>query len=132
MFPDEEKFLPYRTSSLLSSTALYPSSSSSTLSNNLPSISEALLGNKNLHEFGLNLSIESKKRIATCLQLLMLANKQLSSKIQHLQNLINKQQEFLQNKKKIQKQDNYDEKIEEKIQKEEEETNTTTVQIKQE
>ncbi len=132
MFPDEEKFLPYRTSSLLSSTALYPSSSSSTLSNNLPSISEALLGNKNLHEFGLNLSIESKKRIATCLQLLMLANKQLSSKIQHLQNLITKQQEFLQNKKKIQKQDNYDEKIEEKIQKEEEETNTTTVQIKQE
>lgn len=131
MFPDEAKFLPLRTSSLLSSSALSSSSSSYKTSAALPSISEALaLGNKNLNEFGLNLSIESKKRIATCLQLLMLANKQLSAMIQHLQSLILKEQEFLNNKREAKKQEN-DAKVAQ-LNQEEEESNTATVQIKQE
>jgi len=137
MFPDEAKFLPHRRSSLLSSNALRTSSSSSSLlcssslsSTNLPSIAEALaLGNKNLNEFGLNLSIESKKRIATCLQLLMLANKQIASKIQHLQNLIAKEQELMQKSKESPKEDD---KICESREPNEETDANTTVQIKQE
>jgi bZIP factor len=67
----------------------------------LPSISEALaIGN----ELSLNMSIESRKRLNTCLQLLMLANKQLSSKIIHLQDLVNKEQELIRLKQKKRKQ----------------------------
>lgn len=128
MFPDEAKFLPYRTSSLLSSTALYPKNAQ-----NLPSISEALaLGNKNLNEFSLNLSIESKKRIATCLQLLMLANKQLSSKIQHLQSLIAKEQELINSKKSSEEDSKQEDQEEDQQQDEIPEEDETTLQIKQE
>lgn len=128
MFPDEAKFLPYRTSSILSSTALYPKNSQ-----NLPSISEALaLGNKNLNEFSLNLSIESKKRIATCLQLLMLANKQLSSKIQHLQDLIAKEQELIKSTHESKKEDEQEDKESEDHHLETDNDDATTLQIKQE
>jgi bZIP factor len=66
----------------------------------LPSLSEALaVGNKNWNEIGLNMSIESKKRLQTCLRLLMLANKQLSTKVTHLQELISKEQELIQQRR---------------------------------
>lgn len=83
MFPDDAK--------VDVSTALHLSKRQK-----LPSLAEALsMGNKNWSELGLNMSIESKRRLHTCLQLLMLANKQLSSKVTHLQDLITDEQELL-------------------------------------
>ncbi|CCH46002.1 Transcriptional repressor OPI1 [Wickerhamomyces ciferrii] len=114
MFPDEAKFLPKNSSLRLNSN--------SSATTNLPSISEALsLSNINFNEFSLNLSIESKKRIATCLQLLMLANKQLSSKIQHLQDLISKERELF-----TKNQENNDELLPD------DSSNDNAIQIKQE
>ncbi|CAI4426026.1 BAP_1a_G0023130.mRNA.1.CDS.1 [Saccharomyces cerevisiae] len=49
-------------------------------------------GKDNLKEYKLNMSIESKKRLVTCLHLLKLANKQLSDKISCLQDLVEKEQ----------------------------------------
>ncbi|CAI4063377.1 hypothetical protein SKDZ_08G0220 [Saccharomyces kudriavzevii ZP591] len=49
-------------------------------------------GKDNLKEYKLNMSIESKKRLITCLHLLKLANKQLSDKISCLQDLVEKEQ----------------------------------------
>ncbi|CAI4457379.1 BDN_1c_G0023450.mRNA.1.CDS.1 [Saccharomyces cerevisiae] len=45
-----------------------------------------------LDRYKLNMSIESKKRLVTCLHLLKLANKQLSDKISCLQDLVEKEQ----------------------------------------
>lgn len=45
-----------------------------------------------MKEYKLNMSIESKKRLVTCLHLLKLANKQLSDKISCLQDLVEKEQ----------------------------------------
>ncbi|CCK69652.1 transcriptional regulator OPI1 KNAG_0C05540 [Huiozyma naganishii CBS 8797] len=45
----------------------------------------------NLKEYKLNMSIESKKRLFTCLHLLKLANKQLSDKVTYLQDLVQKE-----------------------------------------
>lgn len=88
MFPDDAKVD-------ISSHSLLPSSKRQ----KLPSISEALsMGNKNWNELSVNMSIESKKRLQTCLQLLMLANKQLSAKVSHLQELIAKEHELLTQK----------------------------------
>ncbi|CAI2018424.1 hypothetical protein SEUBUCD646_0H00400 [Saccharomyces eubayanus] len=49
-------------------------------------------GKDNLKEYKLNMSIESKKRLITCLHLLKLANKQLSDKVSCLQDLVEKEQ----------------------------------------
>ncbi|CAI4499789.1 BBM_1a_G0022990.mRNA.1.CDS.1 [Saccharomyces cerevisiae] len=49
-------------------------------------------GKDNLKEYKLNMSIESKKRLVTCLHLLKLANKQLSDKVSCLQDLVEKEQ----------------------------------------
>ncbi|CAB4256898.1 similar to Saccharomyces cerevisiae YHL020C OPI1 Transcriptional regulator of a variety of genes [Maudiozyma barnettii] len=52
-------------------------------------ISEALQTTRdNLKEYKLNMSIESKKRLITCLHLLKLANKQLSDKVMNLQAMV--------------------------------------------
>ncbi|KAH3667540.1 hypothetical protein WICMUC_005327 [Wickerhamomyces mucosus] len=60
----------------------------------LPSITEALtISNKNLNGFSNSISIESNKRLNTCLQLLKLANKQISNKIVKLQDIISKEQD---------------------------------------
>ena len=57
-------------------------------------ISRALAkGKDNLREYKLNMSIESKKRLVTCLHLLKLANKQLSDKITCLQELVREENE---------------------------------------
>lgn len=53
-------------------------------------ISEAI---DNLKEYKFNMSIESKKRLITCLHLLKLANKQLSEKVTNLQELVQKEHE---------------------------------------
>lgn len=42
----------------------------------------------NLKEYKLNMSIESKKKLITCLHLLKLANKQLADKVTYLQELV--------------------------------------------
>ncbi|ONH69961.1 Transcriptional repressor OPI1 [Cyberlindnera fabianii] len=87
MFPDEAKVD-------ISSTSSFSLHSSKR--QKLPSISEALsMGNRNWNDLSITMSFESKKRLQTCLQLLMLANKQLSSKVDHLQDVITKEQELL-------------------------------------
>ena len=53
-------------------------------------ISEAI---DNFKEYKFNMSIESKKRLITCLHLLKLANKQLSEKVTNLQDLVQKENE---------------------------------------
>lgn len=53
-------------------------------------ISEAI---DNFKEYKFNMSIESKKRLITCLHLLKLANKQLSEKVTNLQELVQKENE---------------------------------------
>ncbi|SMN21779.1 similar to Saccharomyces cerevisiae YHL020C OPI1 Transcriptional regulator of a variety of genes [Maudiozyma saulgeensis] len=56
-------------------------------------ISEALQTTRdNLKEYKLNMSIESKKRLITCLHLLKLANKQLSDKVMNLQAMVKEEQ----------------------------------------
>lgn len=58
-------------------------------------LSEALAkGRYNLREYKLTMSIESKKRLITCLHLLKLANKQLSDKVAYLQDAVEKEQEL--------------------------------------
>lgn len=47
---------------------------------------------ENLKEYKLNMSIESKKRLMTCLGLLKLANKQLSQRVMSLQDVVKKEQ----------------------------------------
>ncbi|CAG98919.1 transcriptional regulator OPI1 [Kluyveromyces lactis] len=47
---------------------------------------------ENLKEYQLNMSIESKKRLMTCLGLLKLANKQLSQRVMSLQDVVKKEQ----------------------------------------
>ena len=57
-------------------------------------ISEALAKSRdNLKEYKLNMSIESKKRLITCLHLLKLANKQLADKVNNLQDMVREEQE---------------------------------------
>ena len=57
-------------------------------------ISEAIATTRdNLKEYKLNMSIESKKRLITCLHLLKLANKQLSDKVNNLQVMVKEEQE---------------------------------------
>lgn len=57
-------------------------------------ISEAIATTRdNLKEYKLNMSIESKKRLITCLHLLKLANKQLSDKVNNLQAMVKEEQE---------------------------------------
>lgn len=48
---------------------------------------------ENLKEYQLNMSIESKKKLLTCLHLLNLANKQLSIRISSLQDLVLEEQQ---------------------------------------
>lgn len=61
-------------------------------------LSEAIAkGADNLKEYKLNMSIESKKRLITCLHLLKLANNQLSEKVAYLQDVVEKEQEELLN-----------------------------------
>lgn len=56
-------------------------------------ISEAIAkGKGNLKGYKLNMSIESKKRLVTCLHLLKLANNQLSNKVSFLQELVQQEQ----------------------------------------
>ncbi|SCU94959.1 LADA_0G12530g1_1 [Lachancea dasiensis] len=56
-------------------------------------ISDAIAKSKsNLKGYQLNMSIESKKRLVTCLHLLKLANYQLSNRVSFLQDLIHKEQ----------------------------------------
>lgn len=91
MFPDEAKVDIPPSSSLLPSTKRQK----------LPSISEALsLGNRNLNELSFQMSIESKKRLQACLQLLMLANKQLSTKVEHLQHLLKEQERIVEHRRR--------------------------------
>ncbi|CDO96498.1 unnamed protein product [Kluyveromyces dobzhanskii CBS 2104] len=47
---------------------------------------------ENIKEYQLNMSIESKKRLITCLGLLKLANKQLSQRVMSLQDVVKKEQ----------------------------------------
>lgn len=49
---------------------------------------------ENLKEYQLNMSIESKKRLVTCLGLLKLANKQLSQRVMSLQDMVRKEEEL--------------------------------------
>ncbi|SCU89325.1 LANO_0D04500g1_1 [Lachancea nothofagi CBS 11611] len=49
---------------------------------------------KNLKGYQLNMSIESKKRLVTCLHLLKLANYQLSNRVSFLQDLVQKEQQI--------------------------------------
>ncbi|SCU92023.1 LAFA_0F07426g1_1 [Lachancea sp. 'fantastica'] len=48
----------------------------------------------NLKGYQLNMSIESKKRLVTCLHLLKLANYQLSNRVSFLQDLVQKEQQL--------------------------------------
>ncbi|KAH3685618.1 hypothetical protein WICPIJ_003418 [Wickerhamomyces pijperi] len=71
----------------------------------LPSISEALaISNRNLNDFNYHLSADASKKISTCLQLLTLANNQISSKVAHLQQIITNEQISLQRKQQQQQQ----------------------------
>ncbi|KAL3229180.1 Transcriptional repressor OPI1 [Nakaseomyces bracarensis] len=61
-------------------------------------LSEAIAkGADNLKEYKLNMSIESKKRLITCLHLLKLANNQLAEKVASLQDVVEKEQEEMTN-----------------------------------
>lgn len=56
--------------------------------------SEALAKSRdNFKEYKLSMSIESKKRLITCLHLLKLANKQLSDKVTNLQAMVKEEEE---------------------------------------
>ncbi|CEP60839.1 transcriptional regulator OPI1 LALA0_S02e00804g [Lachancea lanzarotensis] len=58
-------------------------------------ISSAIAKSKsNLKGYQLNMSIESKKRLVTCLHLLKLANYQLSNRVSFLQDLVHKEQQL--------------------------------------
>ncbi|SCV01200.1 LAME_0G14708g1_1 [Lachancea meyersii CBS 8951] len=58
-------------------------------------ISNAIAKSKsNLKGYQLNMSIESKKRLVTCLHLLKLANYQLSNRVSFLQDLVHKEQQL--------------------------------------
>lgn len=55
-------------------------------------IAEALAQSRdNLKDYKLSMSIESKKRLVTCLHLLKLANKQLADKVSSLQEIVNQE-----------------------------------------
>ncbi|EDO15386.1 hypothetical protein Kpol_460p21 [Vanderwaltozyma polyspora DSM 70294] len=63
-------------------------------------ITEALARSRdNLKQYKLGMSIESKKKIITCLHLLKLANKQLTDKVSSLQNAV-QHEELIARKKK--------------------------------
>ncbi|SCU97437.1 LAMI_0F10088g1_1 [Lachancea mirantina] len=62
-------------------------------------ISRAIAKSKDsFKEYKLNMSIESKKRLITCLHLLKLANTQLSNRVNSLQDLVVKEQRLLRHK----------------------------------
>ncbi|SCW04507.1 LAFE_0H15060g1_1 [Lachancea fermentati] len=69
-------------------------------------ISRAFAKSKNnFKEYKLNMSIESKKRLITCLHLLKLANNQLSNRVSFLQDLVQKEQQLRKRRIKVNEKD---------------------------